>query len=260
MLTWLALTLSATAAPGARRLGLVGDSARLWARAQRLRHDWREHEQNCHQVVDNIIATLQQKRVVVVLGSGLQRDISLASLSANFETVVLVDAVHLWPARRHAARFKNVRCLTHDVSEKLAEFAGLNITAPPLETLLAGQPIDLIISANILSQLAVAPEEWLEKKHLEPQQINKIARSLVEEHLALLARLPGRVCLLTDIEMRETSQDGTIFERHDLLAGYILPAPDHAWDWPVAPLGLAHRTRAYIHRVHAYRDFKMGLA
>ncbi len=45
------------------------------------------------------MAGLRQKRTAVVLGSGLLRDVPIEELSENFDTVVLVDLVHLASVR-----------------------------------------------------------------------------------------------------------------------------------------------------------------
>lgn len=256
MLTRLALIATAHADPAARRLGLVADSAGLWFRSRRLRHHWANHEMHCHQAIARAIDGLTQRRAVLVLGSGQLRDVPLALLAHSFDRVLLVDAVHLWPARRQAARFANARCVTSDVTGRLAQFAFGFAPQPPLASFIADDSIDLTISANILSQLPIAAEEWLERHGRPPADIAAMAHQLVCEHLAALIRLPGRVCLLSDIEMQEHNRFGAILARHDLLAGHALPAPDEAWLWPVAPFGMAQKERAYVHRSVAISDFK----
>lgn len=256
MFTRLALTLSAAADPAARRLGLVADSVNLWLRARRLRQHWQGHEQNCHRVIENAIEQLAQRRTCLVLGSGLQRDVPLPLLAARFEKVVLLDCVHLWPARRRAAGFPNVELITLDVSGKLAEFASnTRVHAMPSDILTALAP-DLTISANLLSQLPIAAEEWLDRKGASPAIIAATERQMIADHLALLSALPGRICLITDIERREIDRHGEIRARTDLLAGLDLPPPDQAWDWTLAPPGFAAPDVAHIHRVHGYGDWR----
>ena len=41
--------------------------------------------------------------------------------------------------------------------------------------------------------------------------------------------------------------------------GPPLPAPDAAWDWPVAPFGEIERRLRYVHRVHAYPDWRRAV-
>lgn len=259
MLTRLALLATAHADPAARRLGLAADSAGLWFRAHRQHHHWAEHERQCHQTIARAVDGLAQRRTALVLGSGQLRDIPLAHLAHSFERVLLADAVHLWPARRQAARFAHVRCVTIDISGRLGQFAYATSPRPPLEAFITDDTIDLAISANILSQLPVAAEEWLEKQGMPAAEISAMAHTLIGEHLAALARLPCRVCLLSDTEMQERDRSGAVLARHDLLAGHTLPTPDHEWEWPVAPLGVAEKGRAYVHRAAGYSDLAAAL-
>lgn len=255
MLTRAWLIASARAEPAARKLGLVGDAAGLWFRSRRLRSAWADHEARCHAVIGASVETLARHRTCLVLGSGQLRDIPLALLAARFEQILLADAVHLWPARRQARRFTNVSLLTVDLTGKLAEIAFGQPPTAPLARLLAEPGLDLIISANLLSQLAIAVEEALERQGGTETAIVETSRALVADHIAQLRQAPARTCLLSDVDMREIGRDGEVRARHDLLAGIALPRPDEMWDWPVAPFGVAEPDVAYIHRVHAYGDF-----
>lgn len=70
-------------------------SVNLWARANRCAEAWAEHENNSRQFVLQSAGKLKQRRTAVVLGSGLLRDVPYDALVAMFDTVVLVDLVHL---------------------------------------------------------------------------------------------------------------------------------------------------------------------
>lgn len=70
-------------------------SVNLWARANRCATAWAEHENNSQQFVLQSVRKLKQRRTAVVLGSGLLRDVPYDALVAMFDTVVLVDLVHL---------------------------------------------------------------------------------------------------------------------------------------------------------------------
>ena len=62
-----------------------------------------------------------------------------------------------------------------------------------------------------------------------------------------LARLPCRVCLLSDTEWRRVDRSGRIVERHDLLHGATPPTLPARWDWTVAPLGEDGPDHALVH-------------
>ena len=83
----------------ARRTGHLTAAVSLWSRGMRCRRAWGPHEARCHAVVARAVEGLEQRRTCLVLGSGLVRDVPLALLAERFERVVLIDVVHLWPAR-----------------------------------------------------------------------------------------------------------------------------------------------------------------
>lgn len=258
MLAELVLSLATPAARMTRKLGLVGESVALWARGNRQRRAWTEHHEHCRAVVSEVAAELPQHRKAVVLGSGLLRDIPLDRLCERFEEVLLVDAVHL-PQIRLRMRFRpKVTLLTRDLTGVMGWLAGeAEGRIDPLADLIADPAIDLVISANLMSQLVWPVEDWLDD---HPARAAKLPSDLparcIAWHIADLHRFRGRVILLSDVEMVERDHAGTIIDRLDLTRGVTLPAPDESWDWPVAPFGEAERDRESIHRVGAWRDFR----
>jgi ethanolamine utilization microcompartment shell protein EutS len=241
-----------------RRLGLVGESVALWARGHRQRRAWAEHHQRCRAVVTEAVAELPQHRKAVVLGSGLLRDIPLDLLCQCFEQVLLVDAVHL-PQIRLRMRFRpQVALRTRDLTGVmgwLAEEADGRIDA--LADLIADPTIDLVISANLMSQLAWPVENWLDDHPARAAQLPAdLPARCIAWHLADLRRFRGRVVLLSDVEMTKRDRAGAMTDRLDLTRGVELPPSDESWNWPVAPFGEAERDLESIHRVGAWRDFR----
>lgn len=254
----LALRLVTRAPADIRALGLPADSVALWSRAQRRAADWKPHEARCHVVVERAVEGLARRRTVLVLGSGLCRDVPVERLAQTFANVVLIDAVHLAPVRRRLAALSNIRFVTADLTGAGAWIAGkaavrIDVLAPWR----ADDTVDLVISANILSQLAIGPEDYLDA---HPQRAAALPSGLPDQligmHLQDLAAFRCRVCLLTDVEMRKERRDGTVNERMDLLGGHTLPTPDDFWNWTVAPFGEVAGGAARIHRVHGYADLR----
>lgn len=236
-----------------RRLAYAQDSVRLWSRARRCRAAWAPHEARCQAIVCAAFADLPMRRTAVVLGSGLLRDVPLDALCAAFGKVVLVDAVHLPPVRRRAARYANVTLEARDLSGAADWLLGRAMgRADPVGDLAADPSVDFVVSANLLSQLPLAPERRLDAapKAGPPDLPDRI----VGWHLDDLARFQARVCLITDVDSREIRRDGAQGDRLDLLRGHALPSPDEAWDWTVAPFGEESRRYSVVHRVQAYRD------
>lgn len=256
---WALLALTRTE-PALRRLGLASDGVRLWARRSRCRAEWMAHEARCHGIVRRAMEGLSRRRKVLVLGSGLVRDVPIEELSASFRDVVLADAVHLPVTRLRLARYRNLRFVTVDLAGTARWLAG---EVPRREDALVAfntdPEIDLVISANLLSQLPLAPESWAEDHPgRAPMPGSELARAIVDWHLTDLARFSARVCLLTDTRQREIDASGRIVADDDLLHGAALPPPDEAWDWTVAPPRETGDGTSLIHCVHGYLDFRVG--
>ena len=241
----------------ARRTGHLAAAVSLWSRARRCRADWSAHEAHTHAIVERAVAGLARRRTCLVLGSGLMRDVSLPRLAEVFETVILVDVVHLWPIRLTARRFPNVRLVDLDITGAtdliLDRATGV---ADPLGRFRADATLDLVISANCLSQLALLPVERARRRRgLAHIRYPDLGHRIVEGHLDALRRFSARVCLLTDSEGLDVGPNGEILERYDLLEGVKLPPADDDWDWTLAPLGEVSRDHAVVHRAHGYADF-----
>ncbi len=254
MLTWL-ITPSRL---DARRLGYLGAGISLSARGRRCRVAWAAHETAAKAAILDAARDLPQKRTCVVLGSGLLRDVPLPDLARDFERVVLVDIVHLWPARLTARRFGNVTLMEADLTGTsdllLGRATGM---ADPFARLRHDATIDLVVSATCLSQLPLGPQAIVARSPRRGLYLPQdYARRIVATHLKGLIGLPGRVCLITDIEVLTRDRAGAVTEREDLLEGVHLPAPDRQWLWPVAPFGEYARDEELVHRVHAYLAFR----
>lgn len=248
LLAW-ALSLVNPAPLRLRRRGYVRQSGLLHARSRRCRAAWAPHLARARGVILAAAEATVGRGSAVVLGSGLLDDVPLDALAKLFDRVTLVDAVHPWPARLAARRHGNVALMTAEIS------AGL--TDPGLAGLCAAA--DLIVSANLLSQLPIVPIEAYEARSLEAPP--RLGTQIVETHLAALDRLAGhveRICLITDTVQRAEDRAGRVTDSLDLMFGVMLPPPTEAWDWELAPFGEVSRRRRLIHRVHAYPDWRVA--
>ena len=214
---------------GRRKVGEIDSSIRLWARARRCARDWAEHEGNCKAFVRAQMPA--RGRVAVVLGSGLLRDVPVAKLSGAFREVRLYDLQHLASVRfwAHAKGLRNLRFVQRDVSGGLGFLDDI-------------QDIDLVISANLLSQLGVTAE-----------RTGTDASTVIAAHLDGLHAATGQRLLLTDISYEFVLKNGTEAERHDLMHGVRLPQAEATWLWPVAPLGELDPAHKAVHYVVAAR-------
>ncbi|WP_186418180.1 hypothetical protein [Bosea sp. CS1GBMeth4] len=257
MLAELALRALTPAAPLARRFGLLQEGVALWSRGLRQREAWQPHQARCRAVIAEVAAALPRRRKAVVLGSGPVRDIPLDALCAGFDQVVLVDIVHLPLVRLKLWRQPKVGLLSRDLTGAMAWLAGeAEGRQDPLADLAADESVDLVVSANLLSQLAWPVADWLEANPVRAAALPAdLPARCIAWHLDDLARFRGHVCLISDVEMVERDRDGAIHDRLDLMYGVALPEADESWLWPVAPFGEAERDREYVHKVCAWRRF-----
>ena len=241
----------------ARRLGHAGESVRLASRSRRCRGAWAPHLAAARDAVRAAMADLPRRDTAVVLGAGLLDDVPIDDLAAAFRRVVLVDAVHPWRGRWRARRHPNVVRLTFDLSGMQDLMLGRGETVGPVLPPVCREA-DLVISANLLSQLPILPVARLEATgRLGPfTDPDACGRRIVVAHLAALAGLPARICLVADRDETEEDRDGRVIERLDLLYGVDPGSAPRNWDWILAPFGEEARDRRLVHRVSAWPDWR----
>jgi hypothetical protein len=228
----------------------VRHSVNLWSRARRCRRAWAEHEARSKQAILDAMPGLRQKRTAVVLGSGLLRDVPIETLAKSFDTVVLVDLVHLASVRLWltAKGFRNVRLIERDLSGYDDLAAGQ--VPEPLGFLRQVPYLDFVVSANLLSQIGRGVKRRIEAAPSGSMPQDTGAR-LINAHVEGLSALPCRTCLVTDISYAVIDRTGKIHETADLLEGVSPPAAKDRWIWPVAPFGEESRDYQIVHEVIA---------
>ncbi|PZR93688.1 MAG: hypothetical protein DI537_09790 [Stutzerimonas stutzeri] len=258
MLAELTLRALTPAAPLARRFGLLREGIALWSRGLRQRKAWEPHQARCRAIIADVAATLPRRRKAVVLGSGPARDIPLDLLCESFDEVLLIDIVHLPLLRLKLWRRPKVILVSRDLTGAMAWLAGeAESRQDPLADLANDGSVDLVISANLLSQLAWPVAEWLEDNPARAAALpDDLPARCIAWHLDDLARFEGHVCLISDVEMVERDRGGAIHDRLDLMYGVALPKEDESWLWPVAPFGEAERDREYVHKVCVWRRYE----
>ncbi|MDH4442474.1 MAG: hypothetical protein QE284_19070 [Rhizobium sp.] len=225
----------------------IRSSVNLWARANRCRVAWAEHERQTKAAILKAAEGCRQRRTVVVLGSGLLRDVPVVDLSRLFDTVVLVDLVHLASVRSWIAMkgLKTVRLIDRDVSGLEALLAGQPLE--PLSFLRQVPYLDLVVSANLLSQIGIGVARRLGGQPPEDDRI----RQVIAAHIAGLEQVSAASCLVTDVSYTVIDRGGLGHETVDLMQCVDLGTPSASWDWPVIPFGEESRDYRIVHRVIA---------
>lgn len=225
-------------------------SVNLWARANRCEKPWGEHKENCKRFILSTASKLKQRRTAVILGSGLLRDVPWRQLAAGFDTLVLVDLVHLASVRMklYGRKYRNVVLNSRDLSGYDAlKTSGV---IEPLSFLRQVPYLDLVVSANLLSQIGTGARHRMEQDGASRMPQDTLQR-LVQAHIDGLSGLPCKVCLLTDTSFEIIDKSGKVHQQEDLLHGAPVPNVAHQWDWPVAPFGEESKNYQILHRVVA---------
>ncbi|WP_342466764.1 hypothetical protein [Rhizobium binxianense] len=224
-------------------------SVNLWSRAGRCAVDWAEHEEMSRNAIRTAAADLRQKRTAVVLGSGLLRDVPIEDLAKSFDTVVLVDLVHLASVRLWLAAktYRNTRLIERDLSGYDTLAAGGE--PEPFGFLRSVPYLDFVVSANLLSQIGRGVKRRYEAE--TGRMPEDTVERLIAAHLTGLSELPCRGCLVTDIAYAVVDRNDRTHEEADLLHGVLPPPAKAAWTWPVAPLGEESRDYRIEHKVIA---------
>jgi len=243
----------------AKRMGYSKELIAINSRYKRHKNHWAEHLEKTRSLIIKSCEKLQTRKCVMVIGAGLLLDIPLNYLAKTFERVYLVDVIFSRACKQQCKKFENVHLYEHDVNgfdNFLKKFNGSNfnrITSASLPK--TKSKIDLVISANVLSQLHLAPIFYLEKTYdWSEETLNKCAHYFIQSHLNLLKKQKCQVCLISDY-LRFNYYKNKLNETENALLGIELPEPDASWQWPIAPKGEISRHVSMESRVFGYTNF-----
>jgi hypothetical protein len=241
---WLEHATTPCARPW-REMGHLREIIAIAARHRRHRAAWAPHLEATRATIVEAAEGCARHDTALVAGSGLLLDVPVEALAARFSRVLLADVVHLRAARRRTRALPNVTHLDADVTGCLEAVHRTRRPADSAGPFLDDPRIDLVVSANVLSQIPLLPCAWL---GLPPT--DAFARALVEGHLTWLRGFRGRACLVTDWQRVWSTG-----EVEDTLAGVRLPEGGREWTWAVAPRGEIARGVGRDLRVRGVGDF-----
>ena len=190
------------------RLGFYNDQSGIVRRYNSELPAWESHLEACRILIIRAISEFDPGNIVV-LGSGSLLDLPLQAMVRENRTVTLVDIVPPLPAVREAADYKGVCFLEADVTGGLIERVyrhtprtffkrKINVSALlDFESWLPPEGTDMVISLNIMSQLAALPLDYLRRKSIVSPDAEKLIRLTVQErHLGMLQQYNS--VLITD--------------------------------------------------------------
>ena len=173
-----------------RRMGYLREIIGTRSRYGRCHQAWASHLENTRKSILTAVKSVDSPETAVILGSGLLFDVPLTELSQAFANVVLVDIFHMPSVRRSAARYPNVTLIAHDLSgtvNRLSKAGPIRFVPTPSGNL-PGADVDLLISANVLSQLPHLPSLFLAQVRPDVSEtaLQEFAASIVRHHLSQL--------------------------------------------------------------------------
>jgi len=228
-----------------RRMGYLYESIAMRERYRRCGSHWKDHLEHSRIAVLEAAGACRDHGAAVILGSGLLLDVPLAELSDIFQEVVLVDIVHLPQVLKYARRFANVRLVPYDVSTIAAALfeksrsGGSTLPEPAIADFRLVEATAMVVSLNILSQLAVQPCQYAlaHMPGLKENDLQAWCRRIIASHHAALMALPCEACLIADYAYTKHGRRGDLLEGGSTIHGFQLPEPVAGWIWRIAPLG-----------------------
>ena len=227
-----------------RSMGYLSELIALEARFRRCRSHWLPHLDKTKSVIVDAVAAAERHRKAVVLGAGILVDIPIDFLCDAFNTVQLVDVCFLRGTRRSLRHHANIEWTTCDVTGVAGPLHAWAIGGRHADTLpvpaLPGDitldDADLVVSANLLSQLPLIPVAYVRKRdpRLDEAAVFRLGQDIVKCHLDFLETCPGTVCLISEVE-RRLCDGPRILETEDLLWGLLPDRDGEEWFWELAP-------------------------
>jgi hypothetical protein len=239
-----------------KKLGFLAEAIAIDERYKRCKSNWQPHITDTKNVIFSEAKKLPQGARIMVIGAGGLHDLPYKRLSQHNYRLELVDIVFLVPAREKIKGFSNITLIEKDITNYAKTFAHWlksrsgdcpSPSKPPQIDEISSQKPDLIISLNILSQLAIQFEELAYKKSPE-LDFSHHELALMEQHINWLKNQACPVLLVADIERQTFDGEQIKNIEHIAIIGQ-LGEPMKTWNWDISPKGEAHKTLSWRHKV-----------
>ncbi len=239
MITELLIYLTSRSTPEARAFGHLYESIALVHREKRCSKYWLPHRTMCKEFIISEAIKIPVKKSVLVLGSGPLHEIPLEFLATHFDSVDLVDVVHLKEISKQWQHKKNVRFIEKDITALEKEIYHQKKPLEKMPNAFLDADYSLIISANLLSQLAFHLRSFLVKKArpaLSEEDLDRFAYKVTENHFLYLKKFTCPVILITDVETNLLDKNEKLIQAESSYIDFPFPAPRAEWIWNVAPI------------------------
>ena len=206
-------------------MGYVDDQEGIMQRYINEEGGWNEHLNNSKYFIKQCISDSQPKNVTV-LGSGWLLDVPIEFLAENCSQVFLFDIRHPEQVKHKHRDKNNVHFINIDITGGaiLEVYNCMNsgtASNEAIESIIvpgfsSSEPLDYIISVNILNQLDILLIEYLRRfSEIQATQLGHLRKKVQEAHISGL--LPGKACLISDYEEMLFDKENNLKKSNNLL-------------------------------------------
>ncbi|MDA9553233.1 hypothetical protein N9R64_01875 [Emcibacteraceae bacterium] len=246
-----ALTHLMTPAPGyVKKMGYLKEAIAIEARVKRCKNEWQPHLDQCKSLIITEARKLPEGSNLMILGSGGFHDVPIKRLLTLNHHITCVDIVHLPKIKK---QFPEVNFVERDVTglnENIFEAVNKDVRALPAEEWKFIKTPDLIVSLNLLSQLALKMLLYAEEHQHDLGIL--FGDNIIKAHVEWLKKQETEVLLISDIS-REYFEDNTLLETIPSLPNMDMPESHKTWSWNIAPKGEADRDINITHNVGSWK-------
>ncbi len=223
-----------------RKFGFNADRSGIMSRYLNEEKNWFEHLNNTKDFILKNISG-KNKDICLIIGSGWCLDVPVVQLSEIFKKVILADIIHPRQIEHKFRNFPGIEFITLDLTgilKPLLTYKKEKTEKQNLYTFLNKQNKvsfieqinpDFVVSANILSQIAYFPSEYIKRYKLASEnELLKIQEMIEKRHLDMLPE--KKSILITDFFELEYNFSGQVIKEKNRLS-FSLPKEKIIKEW-----------------------------
>ncbi len=206
-------------------MGYVDDQEGIMRRYIEEEGAWNEHLNNSRRFIRQCISDTKPENIAV-LGSGWLLDVPIDFLVENCSNLYLFDIRHPSQVQHKLKGKKNIHFISCDITGG-AIYSVYNClstgkaTLEEVESIIVPgfstpEPVDYLISVNILNQLDILLIEYLRRfPDVKANNLFNLRKKVQESHINKLQ--PDTACLITDYEEQLYASDDILSKSNSLL-------------------------------------------